>query len=150
MNKFKSKNKICFQNYNNKHAYLKIKKLKRKKWINFFKKINFKREEKLKKKIFFFKKRLFEKQQLKNFYGCLNEYKLKFLIKKKNFLSLIESRLDINILRLKFAKTFFQAKQLINHKKIKINNKIINKSNFILKKGDIILINKKNEKKNSK
>ena len=58
----------------------------------------------------------------------------------KNFVITLESRLDINILRLRLARTIFQAKQLINHKKIKVNNKIISKPNFILNKGDIINI----------
>ena len=53
---------------------------------------------------------------------------------------LLESRLDINLVRLKLVKTIFQAKQLINHKKVKVNHKIINKPNFLLKKGDIIHI----------
>ena len=53
---------------------------------------------------------------------------------------LLESRLDINLVRLKLVKTIFQAKQLINHQKIKINDKIISKPNFLLEKGDIIRI----------
>jgi ribosomal protein S4 len=48
--------------------------------------------------------------------------------------------LDINLVRLKIAKTVFQSKQLINHKKVKINDKIVNKPNFLLKKGDVISI----------
>ena len=58
----------------------------------------------------------------------------------KNFVIKLESRLDINILRLKLVKTIFQGKQLINHKKIKVNDKIVSKPNFILNKGDIISI----------
>ena len=41
---------------------------------------------------------------------------------------------------MQFAKTIFQSKQIINHKKIKVNNKIINKPSYLLKKGDIITI----------
>ena len=37
MNKFKPRNRICFQNNNNVHSNLKISKLKKKKW-NLFKK----------------------------------------------------------------------------------------------------------------
>lgn len=148
MNKLKPRNKICFQNNENIHTNLKISKLKTKKWNLFKKKLKYKKEIKPEKRNKFFQKRLFEKQQLKNFYGCIHEYQLKNLfknLKKKkkinifeNFIILLESRLDINIVRLRLAKSIFQSKQLINHKKIKVNNKIINKPNFLLKKGDII------------
>ena len=149
MNKLNPRNKICFQNNRNIHKNLKLLKLKKKKWNLFKKKLRYKKEIKPEKRKKFFQKRLFEKQQLKNFYGCIHEYQikniLKNLLKKQNkinvfqkFMILLESRLDINLVRLKLVKTIFQAKQLINHKKIKINNKIISKPNFILKKGDII------------
>jgi ribosomal protein S4 len=149
MNKLRPRNKICFQNNENQHSNLKISKLKRKKWNLFKKRLKYRKEIKPEKRNKFFQKRLFEKQQFKNFYGCVPEYQLKnlfkFLKNKKNkintfkeFVLVLESRLDINIVRLKLAKTIFQAKQLINHKKIKVNNQIVNKPNFLLKKGDII------------
>ena len=149
MNKLKPRYKICFQNYK-KNFYLKnkkLRKLKTKKLI-LFKKKNNTIENIVENRKVFFKQRLFEKQQFKNFYGCLAEYKLKKIKKEtnkkkeilKNFIFKIESRLDINLVRLKKAKGIFHAKQLINHKKIKINNKLINKSNYILKSGDIITL----------
>ncbi len=151
MNKLRPRNKICFQNNENKHANFKITKFNKKKWNLFKKRLKYRKEIKPEKRNKFFQKRLFEKQQFKNFYGCVPEYQLKNLFKilkkKKNkintfkeFVLLLESRLDINVVRLKLARTIFQAKQLINHKKIKVNNKIINKPNFILQKGDIIYI----------
>lgn len=152
MNKLRPRNKICFQNNINPHAYLKIWKLKKKKWNLFKKKLKKQKIIKPEKRNKFFQRRLFEKQEFKNFYGSIPEYQLKNLFKKlskkdnkinmfKNFIITIETRLDINLLRLRFAKTIFQAKQLINHKKIKINNQIINKPNYLLKKGDIISYN---------
>lgn len=149
MNKLRPRNKICFQNNENIHANLKLSKLNKKKWNLFKKRLKYKKEIKPEKRNKFFQKRLFEKQQLKNFYGCIPEYQLKNLFKKlnqkknqintfKNFILLLESRLDIIVLRLKLAKTIFQSKQLINHGKIQVNNKIINKSNYLLKKGDLI------------
>ena len=151
MNKLRPRNKICFQNNNNPHAYLKLSKLKKKKWNLFKKRLKYRKEIKPEKRNKFFQKRLFEKQQFKNFYGMISQYQLKNLFKKlskkdnkintfKNFVLIIESRLDINLLRLRFARTIFHAKQLINHKKIKINNEIVNKPNFLLKKGDIITL----------
>lgn len=151
MNKLKPRNKICFQNNNNRHTYLKISKLKKKKWNLFKKRLKYRKVIKPEKRNKLFQKRLFEKQQFKNFYGCIPEYQLKNLFNKllkknnkinmfKNLIITLESRLDINILRLRLARTIFQAKQLINHKKIKVNNKIVSKPNFILNKGDVINI----------
>jgi small subunit ribosomal protein S4 len=102
-----------------------------------------------KKKLY--KERLFAKQQFKNFYGCIPEYQLKNIFKelksKKNnniiqkFIILLESRLDMIIYRSKIVKTIFEAKQIINHGKIKVNDKIISSSNYILNRGDIISLN---------
>src|SRR6478736_1595692 len=119
MNKFRPRNKICFQNNENIHANLKISKLNKKKWNLFKKRLKYKKEIKPEKRNKFFQKRLFEKQQFKNFYGCIPEYQLKNLYKSfskrdnkinffKNFLIKLESRLDINLLRLRLVRTIFQ------------------------------------------
>jgi len=129
--------------------FSRLSKLGKKKWNLFKKKLKYRKEIKPEKRNKFFQKRLFEKQQFKNFYGCIAEYQLKNLFKKlskkdnkintyRNFVITLESRLDINLLRLRFVRTIFQSKQLINHKKIKVNNKIISKPNFLLKSGDVI------------
>lgn len=161
MNKLKPRNKICFQNNRNIHKNLNLLKLKSKKWNLFKKKLRYRKEIKPEKRKKFFQKRLFEKQQFRNFYGCIHEYQIKNLFNKlskkkhkinifKKFLISLESRLDINLVRLKLVKTIFQAKQLINHKKIKVNHKIISKPNYLLQKGDIIYILKNNYAKKSK
>ncbi len=151
MNKLKPRNKICFQNNKNIHKNLNLFRLKSKKWNLFKKRLRFRKEIKPEKRKKFFQKRLFEKQQFRNFYGCIHEYQLKNIFKKllkrdnkinvfKKFVILLERRLDINLVRLKFVKTVFKSKQLINHRKIKINNKIISKPNFLLQEGDVIQI----------
>nr|YP_010508081.1 ribosomal protein S4 [Phytophthora gonapodyides]UXG56410.1 ribosomal protein S4 [Phytophthora gonapodyides] len=151
MNKLKPRNKICFQNNRNIHKNLNLLKLKSKKWNLFKKKLRYRKEIKPEKRKKFFQKRLFEKQQFRNFYGCIHEYQLKNLFQKlsqkenkinifKKFVIFLESRLDINLVRLKLVKTIFHAKQLINHNKIQVNNKIISKPNYLLQEGDIIHI----------
>nr|YP_010394497.1 ribosomal protein S4 [Phytophthora pinifolia]DAZ88544.1 TPA_asm: ribosomal protein S4 [Phytophthora pinifolia] len=151
MNKLKPRNKICFQNNRNIHKNLNLLKLKSKKWNLFKKKLRYRKEIKPEKRKKFFQKRLFEKQQFRNFYGCIHEYQLKNLFQKlsqkdkkinifKKFVIFLESRLDINLVRLKLVKTVFQAKQLINHRKIKVNHNVISKPNFLLQKGDLIQI----------
>lgn len=149
MNKLKPRNKICFQNNENIHSNLILSKLNKKKWSLFKKRLKYKKDIKPEKRNKFYQKRLFEKQQFKFFYGCLPEYQLKNLFQKlkkkkdkinifKKLNILLESRLDIIVVRLKLAKSIFQSKQLINHGKIKVNNKVINKPNFLLREGDII------------
>lgn len=134
--------------YNNKNKFNK------KKWRTFVKHLD------LKKKHFFFKKprslkvlykqRLVNKQKFKSFYGNLSYNKLKTLynnIKQKNSFNLVdnliillESRLDVFLFRSGFFASIFEAKQWINHKKIKVNNNIIHTNNYILKTGDFIEI----------
>lgn len=108
-----------------------------------------------KKKLY--KERLFAKQQFKNFYGCIPEYQLKNLfknLKKKKtnniiqkFVILLESRLDMIVYRSRITKTIYEAKQIINHGKIKVNDKIITSSNYMLNRGDIISLNNFNNVK---
>ena len=141
MNKLNPRNKICFQNNRNIHKNLNLFKLRSKKWNLFKKRLRYRKEIKPEKRKKFFQRRLFEKQQLRNFYGCIHQYQLKNIFQK--FMVLLESRLDITLVRLKLVKTIFQAKQLINHKKIIINNKIKSKPNFLLQKGDVIFILRK-------
>ena len=152
MNRYKPRNKICFQNNENIHVNLKLFKLHKKKWNIFKKKLKFQKKIKIiEKKQKFYKKRLFEKKQFKKYYGCLPEYQLKNILKKlnkkdkkfnifQNFILLLENRLDIVIRKLRITKTIYKAKQIISHNKVKINGNIINKSNFLLKEGDIISI----------
>lgn len=156
MNKLTPKNKICFQNNGNIRINLKLKNLKSKKWNIYKKKIKYKKEIKPEQRKKFFQKRLVEFQLFKNYYGLISNSKIKKLfqqIKKKkknifkNFVLTLERRLDITLIRFKFVNSIYKAKQLINHKKVKINNKVINKPNYQLKIGDIISIQKKKHAK---
>jgi small subunit ribosomal protein S4 len=158
MNKLTPKNKICFQNNGNIRINLKLKNLKSKKWNIYKKKIKYKKEIKPEQRKKFFQKRLVEFQLFKNYYGSISNSKIKKLFKQlnkkekkknvfKTFILTLERRLDIFLIRFKFTNSIYKAKQLINHKKVKINNKVINKPNYQLKIGDIIsIIKKKNAK----
>lgn len=154
MNQFKPRNKKCFlvnENIWNNKKFLKLKKKE--------KNISNKNEitnlinskfEKPKSRKHLYKKRLYSKQLFKLFYGCMNEYKLKNLflysIKKnnkniiENFIVMLESKIDIVLVRLNIVKNVFQARQLITHKKIKVNNKIISSTNIFLKEGSTISV----------
>ena len=151
MNKLNPRNKICFQSNQFIVFGLNSGNLRKKKWSVLRKKNKISKKFRIKpeKRKQFFQKRLFEKQKLRYFYGCIPQYQLKNIFqklkKKKNqinffnkFIVKLESRLDIILVRLRLATTVFESKQLISHKKVTINNEIVNKSNYILRQGDII------------
>ncbi|MBS1718494.1 MAG: 30S ribosomal protein S4 [Armatimonadetes bacterium] len=57
-----------------------------------------------------------------------------------NFLRLLEMRLATNVWRMGFAKTVFQARQLVSHEHILVNGKIVNIPSFQLKVGDVVSV----------
>jgi ribosomal protein S4 len=75
--------------------------------------------------------RFLKKELLKN---KTSQYSLK----ENEFCSLLERRLDVLLFRLGFAKTLFEAKHLIAHKKICVNGNVISSYTKKLNKGDII------------
>lgn len=90
-----------------------------------------------------------EKQKLKKFYANLTEkqfQKLYHIAKKMpgevsdNFIALLEKRLDTILFRSNLAVSFFQARQMINHKHVLVNSKVINIPSYQLKKGDLIQV----------
>jgi ribosomal protein S4 len=100
-----------------------------------------------------FRNTLHSSRKFRLFYGSLLKKELKKNIKvlKKTpnnrtshinllFLKIFEQRLDTVIFRAKFAKSFRDARQLINHKKIYVNNQIVKSPAYSLKKGDLITI----------
>lgn len=55
-----------------------------------------------------------------------------------NFLRLLELRLSTAVWRLGYAKTVFQARQMVSHCHIMVNGKMVNIPSFQLKVGDVI------------
>ncbi|MEI8281539.1 MAG: 30S ribosomal protein S4 [Armatimonadota bacterium] len=55
-----------------------------------------------------------------------------------NFLRLLELRLGTAVWRLGYAKTIFQARQMVSHCHIHVNGKLVNICSFQLKVGDVI------------
>lgn len=86
-------------------------------------------------------RQLFEKQKLKNTYGMREKQFLRFFkmaLRKKgttgdNLLILLESRLDNIVYRLNFARTIFDARQLVSHKHIIVNGKKVNIPSYLVK-----------------
>jgi small subunit ribosomal protein S4 len=55
-----------------------------------------------------------------------------------NFLRLLELRLSTAVWRLGYAKTVFQARQMVSHCHIFVNGKMVNIPSFQLKVGDVV------------
>lgn len=100
-------------------------------------------------------KQLREKQKLKYLFG-LSEKQLKnnfkVAIRKRGNTSLLlsqilEKRLDNIVYRLGFAPTRASARQLVNHRHIKVNNNIVSTPSFIVKVKDQIEIASEKTKK---
>ena len=102
-----------------------------------------------KKKILTYKDSFLEKSKIRFYYGFFKEKQFKNIYKTakkhksnfdKNLLSILESKLDIVIVKMGFAGSVFEAKQIINHKKVQVNGRIISNSSFFLKNSDVITI----------
>lgn len=57
-----------------------------------------------------------------------------------NFLRLLELRLATSVWRLGYARTIFQARQMVNHCHILVNGRVVNIPSFQLKVGDEIQV----------
>ena len=68
-----------------------------------------------------------------------NTYKKRFS-KANGLINLIEHRLDVVLVRARFASTLSQARQLISHRQVYVNGIVITSSFFVLKKRDIISV----------
>lgn len=55
-----------------------------------------------------------------------------------NFLRLLELRLSTAVWRLGYARTIFQARQMVSHGHITVNGRMVNISSYQLRVGDVI------------
>lgn len=65
-----------------------------------------------------------------------------------NFLRLLELRLQTAVWRLGYARTIFQARQLVSHCHVLVNGRVVNIPSFQLKVGDVIEIRDRDSSKN--
>lgn len=93
-----------------------------------------------------------EKQKLKGYYGNIGEKQFRNIFKEassqkgdsgENLLVLLESRLDAIVYRSNFVPTVFAARQLVNHKHVKVNGKIVNIPSYRCKPNDEIEVKEK-------
>ena len=92
-----------------------------------------------------------EKQKAKFIYGVLekpfrNYYKKADRMKGQtgeNLMIMLETRLDIVLVRMGFARTRKEARQIVDHKHVLVNGKCVNIPSYLVKAGDSIEIKEK-------
>lgn len=57
-----------------------------------------------------------------------------------NFLRLLELRLATVVWRLGYAKTIFQARQMVSHGHITVNGRVVNIPSYTLRVGDVVAV----------
>ena len=96
-----------------------------------------------------------EKQKAKFIYGMLEKpfrnlfdraQKMKGGTAGENLLTLLELRLDNVIVRLGFARTRSEARQIVSHKHVLVNGKCVNIPSYTVKAGDTIEIREKGKR----
>jgi len=110
---------------------------------------------KRKDKVSEYKVQLNEKQKIAYLYGMNDKQLKRFIIQAlknkgssvKNFLIMLESRLDSLVYKMGFAPTRRSARQTVSHKHVLVNGKVVNIPSYICKIGDVISI-KESFKKN--
>lgn len=96
---------------------------------------------------------LMEKQKAKFMYGLLEkQFRLTFQKAARmqgstghNLIKLLEARLDNTVYRMGFAPTRRAARQLVNHKHVKVNGQVVNIPSFSLKPGDTIEVRERSK-----
>ncbi len=97
---------------------------------------------------------LLAKQKLRGYYGNLTERQFRRVYQKasqmkgdtsQNIIALLERRLDAVVYRMKFARSVFAARQLINHCHVIVNGKVVNIASYLVNEGDVIEVREKSK-----
>ena len=90
--------------------------------------------------------RLLEKQRLRHQYN-INEKQMRRAFAEaarrpgktgENLIALLERRLDATVLRAGFARTIYQARQMVSHRHIMVNGRRVNIPSYRLRPGDVV------------
>ena len=58
----------------------------------------------------------------------------------ENLVQMLESRLDSVVLRSRFARTIYQARQVVSHRHILVNDKIVKSPSYQVRPGDKVAV----------
>ena len=94
------------------------------------------------------------KQQLRGYYGNINEKQCRRIYAEavlargdtsEQLIGLLERRLDIVIYRMLFVPTVFAARQLISHGHVMVNGRRVNIPSYRLREGDAVEVRQKSK-----
>lgn len=94
------------------------------------------------------------KQQLRGYYGNINEKQFRRIYAEavlargdtsEQLIGLLERRLDIVIYRMLFVSTVFAARQLISHGHVMVNGRRVNIPSYRLREGDQVEVRQKSK-----
>jgi len=104
------------------------------------------------RKISDFGTQLRAKQQLRGYYGNINEKQFRRIYGEavrargdtsEQLIGLLERRLDIVVYRMLFVPTVFAARQLVSHGHVMVNGRRVNVPSYRLREGDEVEVRKK-------
>ena len=94
------------------------------------------------------------KQQLRGYYGNINEKQFRRIYAEavlargdtsEQLIGLLERRLDIVIYRMLFVPTVFAARQIISHGHVMVNGRRVNIPSYRLREGDAVEVRQKSK-----
>ena len=94
------------------------------------------------------------KQQLRGYYGNINEKQFRRIYAEavlargdtsEQLIGLLERRLDIVVYRMLFVPTVFAARQLISHGHVMVNGRRVNIPSYRLREGDSVEVRQKSK-----
>ena len=97
--------------------------------------------------------RLREKQKLRYYYN-IQERQMRLYVKEaarrkgntgENLIELLERRLDNVVRRVNFARSVWQARQMVNHGHILVNGRKVDIASYSVKPGDVITVRDKSK-----
>ena len=104
------------------------------------------------RKISDFGTQLRAKQQLRGYYGNINEKQFRRIYGEavqargdtsEQLIGLLERRLDIVVYRMLFVPTVFAARQLVSHGHVMVNGRRVNVPSYRLREGDEVEVRQK-------
>lgn len=92
------------------------------------------------------------KQKLKGYYGNISEKAFRKYYEEassrrgdtsENLISILETRLDAVVYRMKIVPTVFSSRQIINHGHILVNGRRVSVASYRVQEGDVIEVKEK-------
>ena len=82
-------------------------------------------------------------KQMRNYYKTASRKKG---MAGENLVQLLETRLDSVVLRSRFSRTIYQARQVVTHRHVLVNDKIVKSPSYRVKPGDKVSVRTKSRK----